>query len=135
MALGPGSWAQLPEPFRAVLVHNAATYLDETRDPKGLSIDAMALAQTTKPVLLTHGTESPALFPAIIAELAVLVPTARVEVLTEAGHIPQATHPDNWVTSLMAFQDDITDAKTAHQDDLRWPGAPTSTRNRSTESG
>ena len=112
VALGAGSWVQLPEPFRAMLVHNATTYLDEIRDPKGSSIDEMALAQTTKPVLLTRGTESPALFPAVIAELAVLIPTARVEVLTGAGHIPQVTHPDYWLASLMAFHDDITGAKT-----------------------
>ena len=123
VALGASSWEQLPEPFRAVLVHNAPTYLDEIRDPTGSSIDAMALAQTTVPVLLTRGTESPALFPAVIAELAVLIPTARVEVLAGAGHIPQVTHPDDWVASLMAFHDYITDAKTTHQDDLWWSGA------------
>jgi hypothetical protein len=71
VALGPGSWAQLPESFRAVLEINAPTYLDETRNPKGRSIDAMALATTTAPVLLTNGTASPALFPAVIAELGV----------------------------------------------------------------
>jgi pimeloyl-ACP methyl ester carboxylesterase len=124
VALGAGSWEQLPEPFRAVLVHNAPTYLDEIRDPKGSSIDAMALAQTTVPVLLTRGTESPVLFSAVIAELAVLIPTARVEVLTGAGHIPQVTHPDYWVASFMAFHEDITDAKTTQQDNLRWSRAP-----------
>ncbi len=103
MALGPGTWDQLPEPFRAVLEANAATYLDELDDPTGLSIDTTALAATTVPLMLTHGTESPELFPAVIAELVKVVPAARVEVLEGAGHIPHATHPDEWVACITAF--------------------------------
>ena len=105
VALGPGTWAQLPEPFRAVLEANATTYLDELADPTTGSIDAAALATTTVPVLLTHGTESPGLFPAVIAELVKLVPTARVEVLEGAGHIPHATHPEEWIARLLAFHE------------------------------
>ena len=44
VALGPGSWAQLPESFRDVLERNAGTYLDELRDPTALSIDTAGLA-------------------------------------------------------------------------------------------
>ena len=93
IALGPGTWDQLPEPFRAVLEANASTYLDELADPTTGSIDAAALATTTVPVMLTHGTESPELFPAVIAELVKLMPTGRVEVLQGAGHIPHRPNP------------------------------------------
>ncbi|HVM06070.1 MAG TPA: alpha/beta hydrolase [Acidimicrobiales bacterium] len=105
VALGPGSWEQLPGPFRAVLEANAPTYLDELADQTALSIDNAALAKTAVPLLFTHGTESPKLFPAVIAELRKLVPAARVEVLEGAGHIPHATHPDEWVARLTAFHD------------------------------
>jgi pimeloyl-ACP methyl ester carboxylesterase len=105
VALGPGTWDQLPEQFRAVLEANAPTYLDEMADQTALSIDTAALAPTTVPVLLTHGTESPKLFPAVIAELRQLVPTARVEVLEGAGHIPHATHPEEWIARLIAFHE------------------------------
>ncbi|MGH9155213.1 MAG: alpha/beta fold hydrolase [Acidimicrobiales bacterium] len=105
VALGRGTWDQLPEPFRAVLVANAPTYLDELADHTAVSIDNAALAATTVPLLLTHGTESPKLFPAVIAELRKLVPAARVEVLEGAGHIPHATHPEEWTARLMAFHD------------------------------
>lgn len=105
VALGPGTWNQLPKPFRAVLEANATTYLDEMADATALSIDAAALATTEVPLLLTHGTESPVLFPAVIAEIATLVPAARVEVLRAAGHIPHATHPQEWATVLMAFHE------------------------------
>jgi pimeloyl-ACP methyl ester carboxylesterase len=105
VALGPGTWDQLPAAFRAVLEGNAPTYLDELADETALSLDAAALATTTVPLLLTHGTESPDLFPAVISELAELVPAARVEILEGAGHIPHATHPQNWVAHLVAFHD------------------------------
>lgn len=103
VALGPGAWAQLPEQFRAVLEANAPTYLDELRDETALSIDGAALAATDVPVLLTHGTESRVLFPAVIAELKALLQDARVEVLYGAGHIPHATHTDKWAARLTRF--------------------------------
>jgi pimeloyl-ACP methyl ester carboxylesterase len=88
-----------------VLEANAPTYLDELADPTAQSIDTAALAEATVPLLMTHGTDSPALFPAVIAELATLMPAARVDVLEGAGHIPHATHPDQWISRLMAFHD------------------------------
>jgi pimeloyl-ACP methyl ester carboxylesterase len=108
VAMGPGSWARLPGAFQAVLVANAPTFLDECRDPTSGSIDAAALARTTVPLMFTYGTESPRLYRAIIDELTRLVPAARVEVITGAGHIPHATHPDRWVATLHAFHQTIT---------------------------
>ncbi len=105
VALGPGTWDRLPEAFRSLLEANARTYLDELADQTALSIDTAALATTKVPLLLTHGTESPQLFPAVITELAQLVPAARVEVLEGAGHIPHATHPQHWIARLVAFHD------------------------------
>lgn len=103
VALGPGTWHQLPEPFRATLEQNAPTYLDELRDETALSIDAAALATADVPVMVTRGTTSPLLFPAVIAELQRLLPPARVDVLDGVGHIPHSTHPDLWAANLMSF--------------------------------
>jgi pimeloyl-ACP methyl ester carboxylesterase len=105
VALGPGSWDRLPESFRSLLETNAPTYLDELADQTALSIDPVALATTAVPLLLTHGTDSPDLFPAVITALAQLVPAAQVEVLDGAGHIPHATHPTDWTARLVAFHD------------------------------
>ena len=110
VALGPGWWAQLPESFRAVLVHNADTYLDELHDPTALSIDPSGLVATAVPLLLTYGSASPSLFRAVIDEVALLVPAARIEVLDGAGHIPHATHPDQWTATLLAFHDQLSHA-------------------------
>ena len=62
IALGPGTWDRLPEAFRSVLEANAPTYLDELADQTALSVDTAALATTSVPLLLTHGTESPDCF-------------------------------------------------------------------------
>jgi pimeloyl-ACP methyl ester carboxylesterase len=107
VALGPGSWAQLPEPFRALVAGNAGTYLDELRDPTALTTDTATLAATTVPLQLTYGTASPRLFAAVIDQLAALVPTARVTVLPHVGHIPHASHPDQWTATLLTFLDQL----------------------------
>jgi pimeloyl-ACP methyl ester carboxylesterase len=107
VALGPGSWAQLPEPFRVIVEANAPTFLDERRDPTSGSVDTAGLAATTVPLLFTSGSESPRCFSAMIDELALLVPSARLATIAGAGHIPHATHPDQWVATLLAFHDEI----------------------------
>ena len=113
VALGPGSWAQLPEPVRSIFEANAPTFLDEARDPTSGSVDAAALAAVTVPLLFTSGSESPSFFSAVIGELALLVPTAKVATIAGAGHIPHATHPDQWVATLLDFHDTI--ATSAHR--------------------
>ena len=62
VALGAGRWDQLPASFRAVLEHNAATYLDELADETALSIDTAALAATEVPLLLTTAPRAPGCF-------------------------------------------------------------------------
>jgi pimeloyl-ACP methyl ester carboxylesterase len=117
VALGPGSWDLLPDSFRAVLEANAPTYLDEMNDETALSIDAAALAATAVPLLMTHGTESPALFPAVLGELVQLVPTARVEVIDGAGHIPHTTHTEQWAAHLMRFHGQHLGLGSPHRQD------------------
>lgn len=107
VALGPGSWAQLPAPFRAVVEANAPTYLDELRDPTSGSVDAAALAATTVPLVFSLGSESPSMFAAVIGELAELVPAAQRTTIAGAGHIPHATHPEKWATALRTFHDTL----------------------------
>lgn len=110
VALGPGSWARLPGSFRSVVEANARTFLDEYLDPTSGSIDTAALAATNVPLMFTGGTASPPFFAAIIAELALLVPAARVEVIAGAGHIPHATHPRQWTATLSSFHKTIASA-------------------------
>jgi pimeloyl-ACP methyl ester carboxylesterase len=102
VALGAGAWQQLPPTTQAIFERNASTFLDELDDDTALTIEADALASITAPVLLTHGTESPALFPAVVTELQRLFP-AHIGVLHGAGHVPHMTHTEQWVAQLHAF--------------------------------
>lgn len=94
VALGPGSWAQLPPALRATLVENAPTFLDETRDPEQLVFDLAWARSFAKPALLTRGDQSPPLFAPVVTLLGDAFPRAEVVTLPGAGHIPHATHPE-----------------------------------------
>ena len=59
--LGPGAWDYLPPEVQQLLIGNAPTFLDETRDPEALTVDLAALATFPRPVLLTRGDQSPEL--------------------------------------------------------------------------
>ncbi|MYS84857.1 alpha/beta fold hydrolase [Embleya scabrispora] len=103
VALGPGMWAKLPAPVRETFVGNAATFLDEQNDPHWAAIDPSGLSTLAAPVLLTHGTASPAWFPKIIGKLADAIPHARVAALNGAGHVPHSTHPEQYVATVTGF--------------------------------
>jgi len=107
VAVGPGTWDALPGSMRNVLEANAPTFLDEQLDPTWRSIDAAALAASSVPLMLTRGTDSPVWFHAVLAELARLLPAARVEVIAGAGHIPHVTHTEQWAATLLAFLDEL----------------------------
>jgi pimeloyl-ACP methyl ester carboxylesterase len=103
VALGPGSWAQVPPELRQTFIENAPTFLDEARDPEQLAFDLGWIREFSKPALITRGDQSPPAFAPVVARLAKALP--RVEVLTfpGAGHIPHATHPDAYVEAIIAF--------------------------------
>ncbi len=101
VAFGPGAWAnELPPEMRAIFVHNAPTFLDESQDPKQLHIDEDALSHLELSVRLTQGSESPRTFPAVIDRLIELIPRASRETIDGAGHVPQLTHPERYVEVL-----------------------------------
>lgn len=103
VALGPGSWARMPEAMRQMMTRNAPTYLDESRDPTATTIDAGALAEFGGPTLITCGDQSPAIFAPVLTRLAELVPQAVRVTYAGAGHIPHVTHPEEYVSELVAF--------------------------------
>ncbi len=103
VAFGPGAWDALPQPVRETFVRNGPTYLDETRDPEGLTLDLKTLSAFDKPVLVSAGTESPAFFRPIAETVAEVLPRGSMRVLRGAGHVPHLSHPDEYVESLRAF--------------------------------
>jgi pimeloyl-ACP methyl ester carboxylesterase len=103
VALGPGSWAQMPEQMRAMMAGNAPTFLDELNDPEWDIVDDTRLARYDGPVLITSGDQSPPIFQPVVSRLAGLLPQARHTTYAGAGHIPQVTHPEEYVAEVVAF--------------------------------
>jgi pimeloyl-ACP methyl ester carboxylesterase len=101
VALGPGQWAQLPEPVRQTFIRNAPTYLDELRDPDCLTLDLDALATYAKPALLTQGDQSPPMFAPILDRIAQSLPHAERHLYVGAGHVPHMTHADDYAQVTM----------------------------------
>ncbi len=98
VAFGPGAWEnELPPEIRAIFVQNAPSFLDELQDPNWPRIDEDGLSGLELPVRLTHGSESPAMFPAVIDRLVDLIPHASRETIEGAAHMPQLTAPERYV--------------------------------------
>ncbi len=103
IAFGPGGWAQLTPAMRATFIHNAPTFLDETRDPEGIGADLQGLRGFDRPTLLTRGDTSPSFFSRVIAKVAEAMPHARVHTFAGAGHVPHITHPAEYVRVVQEF--------------------------------
>ena len=103
MAIGPGAWAKLPQQGRELFITNAQTFLAEQLDPVKFGIDLLSLRTIQFPVLLTNGTRSPLLFARVIALLENAIPGVRRKTYTGAGHVPQSTHPDDFVAAIGEF--------------------------------
>ena len=103
IALGPGSWAQLPPDQQQICIENAPTFLDNARDPEAFAFDLAWIEDFSKPVLLTNGDQSPPTFAPVIAKLASALPKAEVVAFPGAGHIPHITHPEAYTEAITAF--------------------------------
>jgi pimeloyl-ACP methyl ester carboxylesterase len=98
VAFGPGAWEnELPPEVRAIMVHNAPTFLDELQDPGQLGIDETALARLEVPARLTEGSESPPVFPRVNQRVAELIPAVTRETIEGAAHVPQLQTPERYV--------------------------------------
>jgi pimeloyl-ACP methyl ester carboxylesterase len=103
VALGPGTWAQLPPDLQQTFITNAPTFLDEAHDPEQLAFDLAWIRAFHRPSLLTTGDQSPPTFAPVVAKVADVLPNASVVTFPGAGHIPHITHPDAYVEAIMAF--------------------------------
>ncbi len=103
IALGPGTWAQLPPGDRQTYIENAPTFLDEAQDPEFLAFDLEWIKTFSRPALLTKGEKSPPTFAPVVAKLGAVLPNVEVAIYPGAGHTPHATHPDAYVERITAF--------------------------------
>jgi pimeloyl-ACP methyl ester carboxylesterase len=103
VAFGPGGWEMIPPEAKDTFVVNAPTFLDEQRDPAGMTLDLDALARFPRPVLLSRGGKSPPFFPAVVARIARALPHAEQHLFAGAGHVPHATHAREYVAVVSGF--------------------------------
>ncbi|MEU3899375.1 alpha/beta hydrolase [Streptomyces sp. NPDC045251] len=103
VALGPGTWEAMPEEDRRAVAALADTFAEEQADPGWAELDLDALGRCTLPVLLTHGTASLPWFATVLDRLAGTLPDVRRADIAGAGHVPHATHPEEYVAALTAF--------------------------------
>lgn len=100
--VGSGTWSLFPQEFRARIIDNAPTFLDDVADQDALSFDPGSLARFPHPVLLTRGADSPPSFAPIVSIISKILPGAETSTLG-SGHIPQFTHPDTLVKVITKF--------------------------------
>jgi pimeloyl-ACP methyl ester carboxylesterase len=103
VAFGPGGWAQVPQALRDSFVFNAPAYLDDERDPDWRTIGLEALSRFSGPVLLSQGELGEPGFVKVLDKIETALPQARRIILSGAGHIPRATHPNQYVEAIASF--------------------------------
>jgi pimeloyl-ACP methyl ester carboxylesterase len=103
LALGPGSWQQLPVALRQTMIENAPTFLDEVNDPEQKEFDLDWITGFSQPALLTIGNQSPLFYAPIVAKLAGALPHVEIVTFPGAGHVPYNTHPDAYVEVITTF--------------------------------
>jgi pimeloyl-ACP methyl ester carboxylesterase len=94
VAIGPGTWALLPDGIRAAMVANAPTFLEMLDDPAWGDVPDVP---AHVPTLLTVGDASPDWLMTVTDALAEAVPHASRRVLPGAGHVPHLTHAEDLV--------------------------------------
>jgi pimeloyl-ACP methyl ester carboxylesterase len=103
ISFGPGAWSELSDEARETFVFNAPTWLDEMHDPDALDIELGALRGFAAPALLTTGDQSAPFFPLVMARIAAAMPSATAWTYAGAGHVPQVSHPDEYVRVVSEF--------------------------------
>ncbi len=101
VALGPGTWELLPVEVHEQMFAHADTFGGEMLDEDWPKVDSLTGIQC--PVLVTYGDQSPAWFGPAIDGLRAEMPQAKFALIEGAGHIPHATHPDEYVEVLTRF--------------------------------
>lgn len=100
---GPGGWERFPANAKKTFIRNAHTFLDEMRSPGELGLPLHSLDSLRMPVLLTCGTESPSIYAPIVDMLARHIPSVRQKTFPGAGHVPQISHPDDYMAAVREF--------------------------------
>ncbi len=94
VAFGDGSWHALFDAAdRAIMLANADTWLDQSRDPQRLAVDVDLLARSGCPLTLSLGTATLPWFREVTHAIARQVPEAAVEPVPGGAHGSPKSHP------------------------------------------
>jgi pimeloyl-ACP methyl ester carboxylesterase len=99
----PGRWDQLSPDYQRIIVSNAPAFLQGVQDPEAGAFDLEWLVGFSKPLLLTHGDQSPPFYAQVVRRIAPAVPQAKVLTFEGAAHVPQRTHPHAYVEAVTSF--------------------------------
>jgi len=100
VAEAPRGWSGLDATRRRTLVDNAATYLDQYRDPDALRIELGELAAFDGPALVSRGDRRSPFFGRMAEMVAGAMPAARSELIPGTAHDPQVTHPSAYTAAV-----------------------------------
>jgi pimeloyl-ACP methyl ester carboxylesterase len=103
VALGPGSWAQMPREMRASLIANAPAFAVEMADPRSSELQLADLDRLDGPVQVTRGDASPPWLMHLAEQLAGEIRGADFATIAGPGHAPQETHPGDYADVIRAF--------------------------------
>ena len=106
----PGRWDTLSQDYRQIMVDNAPVFLQGLQDPEVLEFDLDRIAGFPKPLLLTYGDQSAPVFRHVVTKIADAVPEAQVLSFAGAHHVPQRTHPEDYVDVVTTFVREHADA-------------------------
>jgi pimeloyl-ACP methyl ester carboxylesterase len=110
-ALGPGMWDKLPTEVRQTFVFNAPTWLDEMNEQGAYVLDLGRLAAFDRPALISRGEQSAPFFGTILDKIGETLPHARRHIFDGAGHVPNLTHPDDFVSTVREFIRSVATAR------------------------
>lgn len=103
VAFGPGAWAQLPQATQETFIFNAPTWLDEIQEPESTTIALDSLKAFPGPALASLGGQSPPFFAMVAERLAPALTQVSKHTFPQAGHVPQMTHPGEYVRVVSDF--------------------------------
>jgi len=98
---GPAAYLALRERF--LTLNSAAQLRENLRGTLAADDDLDKLRGLSAPVLLLTGDDDFGMGPSSLADLAALIPDARVETIPRCGHIPYFEAPEAFETAAQRF--------------------------------
>ncbi|WP_137703302.1 alpha/beta fold hydrolase [Marimonas lutisalis] len=104
-----GTFASMPEPFRAYCREKTFTNILDWRSARSLEASALDYSRLNTPVLLVRGEHANPVMMGVTSALEKSLPNARTEVVADAGHFLISTHVNDCIHLLECFLSEFAD--------------------------